>query len=205
MPQTEAEKQKKAAEKRAARTPEQVEADNQKRREREARKRAARTPEQVEADKKKESERNKKKRESRTHEQVEADRKNARERSKKRRANRTDAKKEQDKLTSVLSCKTCNVGKTRMIANCSSVQTSCYGCIKAYLLDLAKNPNKSYLTVKVLKEDALLKVSNPLFVKDSSDEWEDQPFFFVDIRSDKTPFHLPIVCIMAERGAFDKK
>ena len=206
MPQTEKQKRNEALRKaRATRTPEQIEADNQKRREKDARKKAARTPEQVEADKKKESERKRKARESRTPEQAEADRKKARESMARRRANRTDAEKEKDKLTRDSACKTCNTGKSRTIHECSSVKTSCFGCIKAYLQDVAKNPNKSYLTVKVLKENALLKVSNPLYVKDSSDEWEDQPFFFVDIRSDRAPHNLPIVCIMAERGAFDKK
>ena len=153
-----------------------------------------------------ERERARKRRANRTPAQAEAERKKSRERSAKWRANRTDAEKEKSKLTRDSACKTCNTGKTRTIAECSSVlDTSCFGCIKAYLQDVAKNPNKSYLTVKVLKEDALLKVSNPLYVEDSSDEWEDQPFFFVDIRSDRAPPNLPIVCIMAERGAFDKK
>ena len=122
------------------------------------------------------------------------------------RAARTDAEKKKDKLAAKTYCKTCNDGKsTRMIANCPSIKTACYGCIKEYLLYLAKNPTKSYLTVKVLKEDVLLKVSNPLFVEGSSDEWEDQPFYFVDIKGSKAPYNFPIVCIMAQQGAFDKK
>ena len=102
-------------------------------------------------------------------------------------------------------CKHCSEGNQRMIYNQTDVDTCCWPCMKKFLLSLAKDSSKSFLTVKAIGND-LVEINNPIFEEGSSGEWTTIPFYFVNITSDKyKPPDLPLICILAYNGDFDRK
>ena len=101
-------------------------------------------------------------------------------------------------------CKHCSEGNQRMIPNQTDVETCCWPCMKKFLLSLAKDSSKSFLTVKAIGND-LLEINNPIFEEGSSGEWTTIPFYFVNISCIRKPVDLPLICILAYNGHFDRK
>ena len=101
-------------------------------------------------------------------------------------------------------CKHCSEGNQRMIYNQTDVDTCCWPCMKKFLLSLAKDSSKSFLTVKAIG-NGLVEINNPIFEEGSSGKWTAIPFYFVNITSDRKPADLPLICILAYNGDFDRK
>ena len=101
-------------------------------------------------------------------------------------------------------CKNCSKGNERMISNQTDVETCCWPCMKKFLLSLAKDSSKSFLTVKAIGND-LVEINNPIFEEGSSGEWTTIPFYLVNISCERKPADLPLICILAYNGHFDRK
>eukprot|EP01083_Nonionella_stella_P057292 150463_1 len=101
-------------------------------------------------------------------------------------------------------CKDCNENRGRIIHAQSKVNTVCWICLKKYLLSLITDPSKSYLTVKD-KGDGAVCIGNPMFGVGNS-KHSKRPFYFVNISTTKScPDKLPVICMLAYNGAFDKE
>ena len=90
-----------------------------------------------------------------------------------------------------------------MLTNQKEVKTVCWVCLKEYLLSLIADPSKSYLTVKD-QGDGTVRIGNPMFGVGNSKQSK-RPFYFVNISSTTTPVNVPLICMLAYNGAFDRE
>lgn len=102
-----------------------------------------------------------------------------------------------------ISCKDCNEDRCRMVSDQKEVETVCWVCLKEYLLSLITDPSKSYLIVKD-QGDGTVYIGNPMFGVGNS-KHSKRPFYFVNISSTRTPANVPLICMLAYNGVFDRE
>jgi len=108
-----------------------------------------------------------------------------------------------EKMRADNSCKDCNEDRYRMLNNQKEVKTVCWVCLKEYLLSLITDPSKSYLTVKD-QGDGTVCIGNPMFGVGNS-KHSKRSFYFVNISSTTTPANVPLICMLAYNGVFDRE
>lgn len=108
-----------------------------------------------------------------------------------------------EKMKDNTRCKDCNEDRCRMFTEQKEVKTVCWVCLKEYLLSLITDPSKSYLTVKD-QGDGMVCIGNPMFGVGNS-KHSKRRFYFVNVSSTRTPANVPLICMLAYNGVFDRE